>query len=683
VLNYSMRFPSRRGAIYPRISTVFCWKRSVPSYGSRLGGFTHLNACGGQFDRCLRLTNLSRPKSTLTSQHYDIKSTPISHQAMNNEIEDGENKLDLNGLGNDYSIDIEDNGKVIFITTACKNIDRVVDDNDITDASAITSSSWKFSSALLWVNDPQYLHASSGQRVRTLGQYSRNFAIESAQVIFINGDDEESIENSKIEAGINNSSLRNLHPVPPQGSLHSRGGIYCNTIDNHCTSLRNHGRTLVKLKWNYGQESIFDLDWLIDNASNNCLGRWMPKNRSDLTNGIYSDSGGGDIVHGSSRKKLVGRTTTMTEVTKEIAIGAIDNPNAASIARFDYREILENEDNLFEGMQEIFEHGAILVQNAPYVENAKPFDEESSTTSLESIVGDLGRRLSGGNLSHGSLYGDIFHVQSKVDAQNIAYTNVALPPHQDLTYYESKPFLQLLHCVTNSGDNTDDGDSSSFESGNPDNPTNINRIVGGESTLIDGMAAAEELRRVAPDLFDVLCMTEATFLKERYDADMVSPKPHIAVDPAYGQVVEVNWSPPFEGPLQIHPRVAVEDYVGAYQAIECMLNDHVAGSSSYISDGCNSTVLPESLETLLREYAKEYTWEYALQKGDILVFNNQRMLHGRRSFGSFGDAKRHLIGCYTDAMDTVSRYRQLLRVKKGKYGGGYGKRNPGSGCRWM
>jgi len=282
----------------------------------------------------------------------------------------------------------------------------------------------------------------------------------------------------------------------------------------------------------------------------------------------------------------------------------------------------------------------------------------------------LGRRISGGNLSHGSLYGDVFHVQSKVDAENIAYTNVALPPHQDLTYYESKPFLQLLHCATNSSGKPDNGS----------NPSNTNGIIGGESVLIDGMAAAEELRRVAPDLFDILCKTEATFVKERHDSDMVSPKPHIVVDPAHGQVVEVNWSPPFEGPLQIHPRVAVEDYVRAYQAIECILDDNLAGDST---GGNNPTFLHESLETFLRNYAKEYTWEFALQKGDVLVFNNQRMLHGRRSFSSFGTLERHLVGCYTDAMDTVSRYRQLLREREGKSGGGYGRRNPGSGYRWM
>jgi hypothetical protein len=75
------------------------------------------------------------------------------------------------------------------------------------------------------------------------------------------------------------------------------------------------------------------------------------------------------------------------------------------------------------------------------------------------------------------------------------------------------------------------------------------------------------------------------------------------------------------------------------------------------------------------------TWVYALQPGDVLVFNNQRMLHGRRELMTSASGQRHLIGCYTDAMDTTSRYRQMLREPGGTGGGGYGKRNQGNGFK--
>lgn len=73
------------------------------------------------------------------------------------------------------------------------------------------------------------------------------------------------------------------------------------------------------------------------------------------------------------------------------------------------------------------------------------------------------------------------------------------------------------------------------------------------------------------------------------------------------------------------------------------------------------------------QYAFEYTWERRLQPGEILVFNNQRMLHGRRGFhvneiveSKGGDVQegastRHLIGVYTNIDDTLNTYRTLLR----------------------
>jgi hypothetical protein len=54
---------------------------------------------------------------------------------------------------------------------------------------------------------------------------------------------------------------------------------------------------------------------------------------------------------------------------------------------------------------------------------------------------------------------------------------------------------------------------------------------------------------------------------------MVSPKRHIITDLSLDHVVKANWSPPFEGKLQLSQHVGVENYVYAYQAMECMLKD--------------------------------------------------------------------------------------------------------------
>jgi alpha-ketoglutarate-dependent taurine dioxygenase len=643
-------------------------------------------------------TTTKQTNTTITTRF--LSSCILGNVDEEDDDNNDNNRFDNNNNNNNNnSIAIEDDGQTVYITVAeNSNHDEhktSSENNNDNNNNNKKNISWGFSSPLLWVNDPQYIHPSSGQRVRTLGQYSKNIAIVSAKIINYHcidhntDDDENSNDNDN-----DSKAFPLLHPSPPRGSLHSRGGIYYHSKKSHgittTTNDNNNSndstnnsngikRTLLKIGWKSGEESIFDLNWLIENARNNCIG-WISKGLSSSSSSLKSSfkenkNDDHDIKVCSPVIELTETITMTTSVTKDIAISA----NSASVKTFDYQEIMENENNLFEGMKGIFENGVVLIRNAPATttieegnnNNVSQVEEEE----IETIVGNLGKRFSGGKLSHGSLYGDIFHVQTKNDAENIAYTNAALPPHQDLTYYESKPFLQLLHCVTNTSiDNNNNN--------NNNNNKNNDYIVGGQSVLIDAMAAANELRCIVPDLFDILCKTEAIFLKERHDADMVSPKSHIIIDPTYDQVVEINWSPPFEGPLQIHPKIAVEEYVLAYQAMECILDYDDNSSSSLDNKGC-STLLPQSLENILQDYAKQNTWEYSLQKGDILVFNNQRMLHGRRSFTSFGNARRHLIGCYTDAMDTISQYRLLLRERDDKIGGGYGRRNPGNGCRWM
>ena len=75
-------------------------------------------------------------------------------------------------------------------------------------------------------------------------------------------------------------------------------------------------------------------------------------------------------------------------------------------------------------------------------------------------------------------------------------------------------------------------------------------------------------------------------------------------------------------------------------------------------------------DNALSQYAKTYTWERKLKPGEMLVFNNRRMLHGRRGFSVADDApieegQRHLVGCYTNIDDTLNSYRVLLRNRVG------------------
>ena len=138
---------------------------------------------------------------------------------------------------------------------------------------------------------------------------------------------------------------------------------------------------------------------------------------------------------------------------------------------------------------------------------------------------------------------------------------------------------------------------------------------------------------------------------------MTYRRPHIALaaEDAMGtsvldrEITAVFWSPPFEGPVSLHPSM-VDKYYEAYADFEQLLN------------GGGET------NEELSQFAHQFTWEKKLNPGDMLVFNNRRMVHGRRGFSaaegvSFEESQRHLVGCYTNIDDTLNSYRVLMRER--------------------
>jgi gamma-butyrobetaine dioxygenase len=178
--------------------------------------------------------------------------------------------------------------------------------------------------------------------------------------------------------------------------------------------------------------------------------------------------------------------------------------------------------------------------------------------------------------------------------------------------------------------------------------------------LVDALAAAYELKRLAPHLYAVLIDCEATFLKQRESADMVYRRPHIKED-SQGCIVAVHYSPPFMGPVCV-PATRMDDYFVALGALERMLDHSLPRSQLMLP-------IEPALERSLVDYAHAYTWQHSLSMGDILIFNNQRMLHGRCEFNLIDSTNdghgRHLIGCYTDLDDTMNQYRVLRRQRFG------------------
>merc|ERR1712226_1209571 len=203
------------------------------------------------------------------------------------------------------------------------------------------------------------------------------------------------------------------------------------------------------------------------------------------------------------------------------------------------------------------------------------------------------------------------------DPINIAYSNQYLDYHMDLIYYESAPGLQGLHTYH-------------FHP----------LTVGGDSFLLDVFAVAEELRVQHASHFDTLTRIPATFQKIHFDREspvyMRSHKPHIELN-REGEIVAVNWSPPFEGPLLMATQEEVNEYYQAYTTFGQMIQE-----------------------------SKLYH-KFRLEENDVLIFNNRRIVHGRSQIqqaGSGGGGGRELIGAYVNIDEFLKRYN-IMAMQRG------------------
>eukprot|EP00730_Choanoeca_flexa_P006833 TRINITY_DN12229_c5_g2_i3.p1 TRINITY_DN12229_c5_g2~~TRINITY_DN12229_c5_g2_i3.p1 ORF type:complete len:455 (+),score=82.70 TRINITY_DN12229_c5_g2_i3:135-1499(+) len=256
------------------------------------------------------------------------------------------------------------------------------------------------------------------------------------------------------------------------------------------------------------------------------------------------------------------------------------------LAKHDFALVAKDDYALWECLNSIAQDGACLLKSAPVIVTGC---DNSSSAAMDGVVA-LANRIS---QPQPTFYGTTFDVVATDNPINIAYSNVALDLHQDLVYYESPPGLQFLHAV-------------SFPE----------EVTGGESILMDAFAIAQRLREAHPDAFDTLTRMPMVFEKVHYNrklpVHLVAKKNLITVDDN-DDIVDVVWAPPFEGVQPIRPLATSRAFFDAYS--------------------CFARLIQESIDLLV---------EHRLQEGEMLCFNNRRMLHGRREFNLPEGAIRHL-----------------------------------------
>ncbi|WP_218021559.1 2-trimethylaminoethylphosphonate dioxygenase [Nocardia acidivorans] len=197
-------------------------------------------------------------------------------------------------------------------------------------------------------------------------------------------------------------------------------------------------------------------------------------------------------------------------------------------------------------------------------------------------------------------YGRIFDVRVEPNPVNLAFTGLAITPHTDNPYREPVPTLQLLLCLHNAAE-------------------------GGDSGMVDGFAAAAELRETDRAAFDVLTTTPVTYRYHGDGARLGAVVPLIGLD-AEQRIREIRFNNrSMEVPLADPERVRA--FYGAYRRFAELL------------------------------YQPEAQLNFRLDTGDCLIFDNTRALHARTAFAAAGG--RHLQGTYADLDGLNSTLRRL------------------------
>ncbi len=200
-------------------------------------------------------------------------------------------------------------------------------------------------------------------------------------------------------------------------------------------------------------------------------------------------------------------------------------------------------------------------------------------------------------------FGTVFEVVSMPDPNNQAYTSDALPLHTDLPNQELAPGIQFLHCLANEAE-------------------------GGGSSFVDGYRVAESVHEADPEAFRLLSTVEIPFRFHDRDYDIRSRSPVIVLD-RDGRLAEVRFSPHMADTFDL-PIEVMEPYYRAFR----LFMEHTRDPSLMIAT--------------------------RLAAGEMIVFDNRRVLHGREAFRP-NTGFRHLRGFYVDRGEFRSRLRVLRR----------------------
>lgn len=208
-------------------------------------------------------------------------------------------------------------------------------------------------------------------------------------------------------------------------------------------------------------------------------------------------------------------------------------------------------------------------------------------------------------------FGRVFDIVSDPDPFTPSQSIAALDPHTDDPYRYTPAGISVLHCIAPSGH-------------------------GGDTVAVDGFAIAESLRAHEPNAFATLTEVAVPFVHRR------------SLRVEQGDDVHLR---------AVAPIIAV-DHCGHLQGIR--FHERSMGSIDPDPD------LAESFYPALARFARavrspQFQWRRHLATGDAILYDNQRVLHGRTEIAGTPD-RRHLRLCTVDREMVHSRLRRLREI---------------------
>ena len=218
---------------------------------------------------------------------------------------------------------------------------------------------------------------------------------------------------------------------------------------------------------------------------------------------------------------------------------------------------------------------------------------------------------------HLTHYGTTFTVTPKADPINLGYTTKRLNMHADLPYYEQQPQVQLIHYQRQY------------------------RGDGGRSEFADALHVAEELRREHPDAYRALADTPVDWVNVTLSGETGRSHHKLLRAPVLqedteGNLVSLRFSQAQRDSFFGVPLALVERWYRAFALFNRLVN------------------------------SERYKVAFLPEEGDMVMFDNTRLMHGREDFEIPEQAMQRRLESGYMGLDDVRDHRRTLQHRLGK-----------------